>query len=246
MATDLPAEIQETYRKSQRLFLLKRYDDSLQEIRSVFEENKNSKELRMLAAGNYVEQGDYTQAIKHLTLCAQSHPDDPSVMAYLASVYRIAGNLNEAYATAMRGLIRFGDNDSLRVEMAKIAIRMGNLPYARAQIDRVLQMKPGEFDALYLDGLLFLLQKKYEMAEFRFRNALSVSSGKSDLILAHLHNNLGYTLERLAVADAASGRGALSLQRNEEAIRLYERALDTVPSNTIFAANADRLTRAGR
>jgi len=233
----LPAE----YDRALKLFAVKEYDKSLEVIRSVFDANSNSYALRMLAASNYIKLNQIPIARKHITQCQLSHPDRAEPYALMAAAYRVAGDLRAAYGAAMQGLIRFPNFIPLRTEMARTAIVMKNYPYAKSQIDVILRLDPNHFDGIYLEGILFLLQNRFEAAEFRFRNAMRIAENHDMETMPSLYNNLGVTLERQGDVLKATSDSNGSLQKYREALEAYQKAKNLSPSNPLFQRNGERL-----
>ncbi|MCB1171123.1 MAG: tetratricopeptide repeat protein [Leptospiraceae bacterium] len=194
---DLGAEELPRYNEAVQLFQQGKYEDSLEAIRSVFDDYKTSYDFRMLAAANYLEQSNFEAAVSHLRYCMKDHPGRAEPHALLAAVYRRSGQPVKALAHIRDVIGKFPDSDDIRWEAALSYLALDRVEAARTHVSKILSGNPSHFGALYLDGVLYLKAGDLENAEFRLRNAARVGTPDQNLQFGLL-NNLGLTLSLLA------------------------------------------------
>lgn len=212
------------YDEALKLFHEGRYEESLNVIRAVFDEHRGAVELRLLAAQNYLHLGDYEKAKAHMSFCLKEDREQTACYATLATIHRREGRTDRAIKTARAGIGKVGESVPLRLELASAFFARGNYAGARAHLDKVLQADANNFAAIYMDGLIFLKQKKFANAEFRLRHALDLKP-KTTIDLLHLYVNLGYAIEREGDRLLVAGERAEGIRRYSEATRFYNYAL---------------------
>ena len=234
-----PAEVQQGYRNALKLYQQGEYNRSLEVIRSVFNSAPQSYELRMLAAANYMRLGSYPNAATHLRTCIRQHPKRPEPVAMLGSVYRAMKQPGAAVTFLINGIVRHKGDARLRMELAQVYYSLGKYFPARQQLERILQANANYFDALYLDGMIFLREGKYENAEFRLNQALN-QKPRNKRVLASLYNNLGMALERSGdtYRQTEKGRSDFYYKNAEDN---YGFALKVDPNHPTAGANRDRI-----
>lgn len=230
------------YDEALKLYQANRYTDSLDVIRSVFDNHRNSERLRTLAAMNYAGLGEFENGFAHMRYCLQANPRSLPCRVTQAALYRSAGNPAAAVQAAAAGIRAMGDRPELRMEIAGAYYSMGRYPEARQHLDKALQQAPNDFHAIYLDGLIFLREGKFENAEFRLRHAMNIKTkNRSDM--AKLYINLGFALERQADAMAARGgeHATESKAVYKEASDFYRYALELESGNSLARGNLARV-----
>jgi tetratricopeptide (TPR) repeat protein len=228
------------YDEALKLFYGGRYRESLDVIRQVFDDNRGAVELRLLAAQNYTQLGEYENARAHMSFCLKENPDNLACHAMLSRIYRSEKRYDPAIKTAQTALGRLGDRIPLRLELAGAYYAKGNYAAARAHLEKVLQQEPGNFTAIYMDGLIFLKQGRFANAEFRLRNALELKP-KTALDLVNLYVNLGFALEREGDRLQGEGRSAEGLRKYSEAARFYHYALRIDSGHPQARENRERM-----
>ena len=233
------AEIPE-YSEALKKYQAGQYEESLNLIRSVFDANRKSQRLRMLAAANYLAQGNIQSAKDHLLFCIQDHPKSAAPRALLASLYRQQGNPQKSLKIAAQAIRQTGDSPGLRLELASSYLALRNYKAAHAHLARAVALDPESFHAIYIDGLVYLAEGNLDNAEFRFRNALELPvPGKSTL--AALYSNLGYVIEKKADRTKAEGKTNRAMLSYSEARRLYKQALEILPAYKKAASHLKRV-----
>ncbi len=236
----LLGEFSPEYREAVKLYAVARYRDSLEKIRLVFDRSPNSLELRLLAAANYKMLKEYNLARAHIAMALKEHPQRLEPYALKAALQRRQGRYWSAISTAQKGVQVFGEKAPLRLEIASAYYSMNRFVRARLHLQKVLELEPHNFYATYLDGLIFLKQGRYELAEFRLRNALELEIEEAE-DLADLYNNLGVVLERRAWQYRKAKNFAEFNRALKEALRYYNFSLAVKPEGIVAKNNQSRL-----
>ncbi|MFN3603624.1 MAG: tetratricopeptide repeat protein [Leptonema sp. (in: bacteria)] len=195
------------YEEALGLFKEKKYEESLNKIREVFDNYKNSLEFRLLAASNYLELKNFPNALAHLKYASQDHPNSYEVYILMSEVY----NASEQYQNSLQILNManqiFKEENQKKLiffQFAKTYYLMANNSQSRKYIENMIARFPSFAPAIYLDGILYLKEKNYELAEFRFKSLLSLKNLDPDL-KKRVYNNLGfiYSINLVKLPDAS-------------------------------------------
>ncbi len=232
------AEAPAGYSDALALYTQGKYEESLAKVRSVFEENKTSYHLRMLAAANHAHAGRWNDASAHLLYLMKDHPDRAEPAALYAAVLRKQGQTGEAQAYIAKAMQQDPKNTNYMLEAARIQYRAANFAQARKHIEQVLAVNPASQEALALDGLIFLRQGSPENAVFRFRQALKQPAA-SKAALSDLYNNMAVALRKSAEALEKAGNAGEAAGLRTEATEMIAHALEQNPGNAIAQANKD-------
>ncbi|MCE9597360.1 MAG: tetratricopeptide repeat protein [Spirochaetia bacterium] len=238
LASAIAAESPPGYSEALSLYTKGKYEESLAKIRSVFEENKTSVPLRLLAAANHIRAGRANDAWAHLVYATKDHPEQADPMAFMAAYYRRQGQSGEAMNWIGRAIATDPRNIAYKMEAARIYYKAGQYPQARKFTDDVLSQTPGHQEALALDALIFLRQGNPDNAVFRFRQALKQPAA-SKTALSNVYNNMGVALRKSAEVLDKSGNPAEAAARRTEAVEMFIKALELNPENTFAKANKD-------
>jgi len=239
LASGLNAQAPAGYPEALGLFSQGKYEDSLTKLRAVFEENKGSVHLRLLAAANHSRLGRANDAMAHLIYAIKDHPDDARPMAMLAAIYRKQGQLGEAQVWIGRAIDADGKTSDYKMEAARIFYKSGQYAAARKFIDQILAATPAHQDALALDGLIFLRQGNAENAVFRLGQALKYP-GTSKAAMSDVYNNMAVALRKFAEALDKGGNPAEASSRRTEATEMLLKAVELNPDNALAKANKDQ------
>jgi len=229
------------YTEALEAFQRKDYNASLESVRSYFDPASKSYEFRMLAASNYMNLGNYETAITHLSYCRTENPLRAEPLLLTAVALRKSGNLYGAAREIIQGINRYPQNVQFRIEMARVYFLLSKFPEARAQLDVALKLHPNHLHAMYLDGLIFIKQGRYEEAEFRLKNVLGMKS-LSVSLLPPLHNNLGLVLERLGEISLKSSDRDNAVLRFKESEDHYKKALSYNSEHPVYRRNLARVS----
>ena len=227
------------YRQALELYLKGNFEASLEKIRSIFEEHKDRLGLRLLAAANYTALGKASQAMSHIQIARRIYPQRFEPALFYVRTLRAQKKYYEAIAQARKAMRKIGRSPALVLEIAAVYYELKSYPKARAQVQRVLELDPQNYYAFYLDGLLFLQEGRYELAEFRLRNALALRpQHREDLKL--VYNNLALALEKKGEAlekRAKAGKQSRAIGKPKHIMpTLWQLSLRIVSSVTIKSA----------
>ncbi len=228
------------YQEALKLYLYNKYEASLEKIRSIFDQHKNHMALRMLAAFNYLALKNYPKAAAHAQIALREHPNRMEVSALYLRVLRARRKYSSALAFALRALRRFKGAVPLRLGLAAVYYEARQYRKAHRQLEYILAQEPQNFYAIYMDGLIFLQQGRYESAQFRLANALHIkSANQNDMLM--LYNNLGVVYEKQAELMAKKGLREQADNYYTQARRYYHYALEIRPEDPIIQANQARI-----
>jgi len=221
------------YESAMESFMNQKYEESLNKIREVFDNYKNSLEFRLLAAANYIELNNYDNALAHLRYAMNDHPDSYEVSILMSEVYIRKKQFNNATNLLYQAYNQFKNDKQkdiqIRYQIAKASYFAKNYQAARKQLETIIAQNPTFMPAFYLDGLIYLQQNNYELAQFRFNAITSLKEVDKDL-LKKVYNNLGVLQE-------------LAAKNNQEAIKYYKKALSIDPNYDIAKSNLARLEK---
>ncbi len=230
------------YNEALTLYRQKKYDASLEVLRSIFAEYKNSYELRMLASANYIRLQGYDSAMAHLQHCIEEHPDRWEPRLMMAGLLRSLRRYYPAIQQARVGLSRDPENRGLLLELARSLYKVGRYGEVRKSIEPLLKKNPDDPEALALEGLVFLRMKQYDLAEFRFRQALKHSPEEEK---PDLNNNLGFVVEKRGDQFYYQGNRIEAASLYKEASQLYATVLQKEPEHVEARLNQARIRKKG-
>lgn len=232
------------YEESLELFRQKKYEESLQKIREVFDNYRTSLEFRLLAASNYLELNDIPKALAHLNYAQMDHPNSWEIVLLLSEAYIRNHQYNIALKILYTGLENFKNekkiHNLLRYQLAKTFFSMNKYEKARQQLEYIIYNDPYNDKALFLDGVIYILQKNYELAEFRLKSILHVSNLDVDMI-AKVYNNLGVIKE--IYYNQMGDNSVLRDNLKKEALSYYNRAVELNTNYTVAKENLANLMK---
>jgi len=232
----LQAEGPAGYTEALALYGQGKYEDSLAKVRNIFDANRNSLHVRMLAAANHSRLGRPQDAITHLQYAIKDHPESAPAVAMLAAIYRRQGNLGDAQALIGRAIGLDGKNLDYRIESARIYYKSGNFAAARRVVGEILAQQSTHQEALALEGLILLQLGDSETAAFRLRHAL-MQKGGSKVFVSDIYNNMAVALRKSAEGLQKAGNPGEAAARRTEAVEMLARALELNPNNPSARAN---------
>lgn len=236
ITTPLLAEAPQGYSEALGLYGQGKYEESLAKVRSIFDANRGSLHIRMLAAANHARMGRFQDAATHLQYAVKDHPDSAPAFAMLAAVYRRTGNFGDAQALIGKAVALDGKNLDYRMESARIYYKSGAYAQARRVIGEILAQQSTHQEALALEGIILLQQGDAETAAFRLRHAL-MQKGGSKAFVSDIYNNMAVALRKNAEALDKAGNPAEAAARRTEAVEMLAKALELNPNNPQARAN---------
>jgi len=204
------------------------------------------------------------EAIEYLAhLIGDSPQPDPDARMELAFMYMLTGRDDDALSQVNQVLLEQGGRlDALRL-MAIINFRLGRLDAAWDDFQDLLASGQYRMDALYYLGRISDYREQHERAvrlysEVLFGMNSSFSQSRAAYLLAHQLDDVDGAVELLdKFADASpknaievvamKGQLLVSLQRFDEGLALFDKAIEYRPDNEGLAlGRSDLLLRIGR
>lgn len=229
------------YNEALVLYRHGKYPESLEKLRSIFEENRQSLELRMLAAANYERMDDHNNALAHLQYCVKDHPEKLEPRLMMAGIFRKMKRYYSAIGAARKALVIHPDNIDLQMEIARSFYSARNYKAAGQVLEKILSTEADNFEAVYIDGLIYLRMSNLETAEFRLRQALQLVP-EGNPVKADLLNNLGFAIERNGDVIRRKGKATEAQEFYVEARKYYEKALSIDAAHENAKINNQRVT----
>lgn len=231
------------YEVALKLFQEKKYEESLNKIREVFDNHRNSLELRLLAASNYIEINNYENAIAHLRYAIQDHPNSYEAYLLLSEVYNQINQYQNSILFLTKASQVLKANHERKIilyQLAKTYYLAKDWKNAKKIIENLIAIAPDYDLAIYLDGLIYLNQKNYELAEFRFKSLLSLKNLNQEL-KKRIYNNLGVI--RLSTANQYSKDSNDYKDTIKEAKEYFMKALNLDPDYEIANQNLNLIVK---
>src|SRR5215831_1954376 len=159
----------------------------------------------------YSSSGDVSGAVKLLTALVQQDPTSADRHARLGIAYTQQSQFRQA-ADEFREALRLDpSNDITRLSYVKASIILAEFQTALPAIQSYYRRKPGNFDGLYLLGVVERGLGNYTDAEALLRKAVTLNPNDYEV-----RYNLGYVLAKLGRAQEALPHLQKALQLNPE------------------------------
>ena len=219
---------------------------------------------QLLYARALMFEGEAEKAIEYLAhIIGDSPQPDPDARMELALMYMLSGRDDDALSQVNQVLLEQpGRLDGLRL-MAIINFRLERLDAAWDDFQDLLASGQYRMDALFYLGRIADYREQYERAvrlyrEVRFGSNSIFAQRRASALLAHQLDNVDGAFELLDEFAESSPDNAVdvvtlkaqllvSLERYEEALELYEKAVKFRPDNeNMILGRSDLLIRIGR
>lgn len=219
---------------------------------------------RLLYARALMSEGEKDKAIEYLAYMIGDSPyPDPDARMELALMYMLSGRDDDALSQVNQILLEHrGRHDALRL-MAIINFRLERLDAAWDDFEDLLASGQYRMDALYYLARIADYREQYERAirlyrEVRFGTNTMFSQRRASALLAHQLDDTDGAFELLDEFAAASPDNAvevvalkaqllISLERYEEGLALFDKAIEYRPDNvSMVLGRAELLLRVGR
>jgi TolB-like protein/Flp pilus assembly protein TadD len=151
---------------------LRRFDQSIAELRKAGELDPLSPMIGCDLADGYLHAGRYLEAEAELKRVLELYPDFIMAHSYLHAVILMEGNLADAESEARTYQSLTGDDSLLWNDNLYSLIMAGRLEDARRELRNMSHQKKGEFDSYQMARLYFLTGQKeagYAALEDAFR-----------------------------------------------------------------------------
>ena len=160
-------------------FLLGEYQDSVVYCQKILKLDITSTQARVIMAKNFLKQKKYHLA---RTVINQLGDHDQVEVANLKAQTAIAEeDYREAFGLLKTALSKHSNSTVLLMNLGLICLRFRQLVQARDYFERVLAKVNDHPDALLHLAIIDTLQKKYQLAEEKYRKLLSVGQAPSVL-----------------------------------------------------------------
>ena len=235
--------LDEKYTYAESLYLQKEYQASLIIINKYLLGGILPHKFRILAAANYLRLNETPKAIEQLGICIQEHPDNIESILFLSHIYLEINKTKSARKIARTAIKKFGYVSELYLLLAKSYYKEKEYTSARKNINLIFDNESNNQQAYFIDGLIFFQQKRYGMAEFRFRHALNLKN-TDNILQADILNNLGVVIEKKnRILDQGNINSNKDVQETlEEAKKFYLDAIKKNPDNIFAKNNLNRVT----
>ena len=113
---------------------------------------------------HYAKAGNFEAAERELRQAAESAPNDAEILGTLGSILAMSGKLEESTGWLEKALARDPENNITRRNLATNQWRLGRLPEARRNLERLLKANPGDQQATLILGMVAEKQHDYARA----------------------------------------------------------------------------------
>jgi len=164
-------------------FALREYEKAAAELKVALEFGSNDFDTSFTLAIAYLQQRQFTEARRVFDWMLQHFGDRPELHVVIGRAFRVAGRLPEAIdefkkAIALNPrLARVHDNLALAYLMNEGASRLVD---AEREFKTELISNPDEFFANYYLGIVYIFQRKWELAIAFLKNASRVQADNPD------------------------------------------------------------------
>ncbi|MDX6574052.1 MAG: hypothetical protein QOE96_5, partial [Blastocatellia bacterium] len=164
-------------------FALREYDKAAAELRAALEFGANDFDTGFTLAIAYLQQRQFKDARQVFDWMIQHLGDRPELHVVMGRAFRVAGRLPESIdefkkAIALNPtLARVHDNLALAYLMNEGASRLAD---AEQEFKTELVSNPNEFFANYYLGIVYIFQRKWELAIAFLKNASRVQAENPD------------------------------------------------------------------
>ena len=219
---------------------------------------------QLLYARALMFEGDADKAIEYLAHMIGDSPNpDPDARMELSLMYMLSGRDDDALSQVNQVLLEQpGRTDGLRL-MAIINFRLERLDAAWDDFQDLLASGQYRMDALYYLGRIADYREQYERAvrlyrEVRYGSNSMFAQRRASALLAHQLDDVEGAFRLLDEFAESSPDNAVdvvmlraqllvSLERYDEALELYEKAVEFRPDNeNMILGRSDLLIRIGR
>src|SRR5258706_321582 len=182
-------------------FALREYEKAAAELKLALDFGSNDFDISFTLAIAYLQQRQFSEARQIFDWMLQHLGDRPELHVVIGRAFRVAGRLPEAIdefkkAIALNpSLARVHDNLALAYLMNEGASR---LPDAEREFKTELASNPDEYFANYYLGIVYIFQRKWDLATAVLKNASRVQPDNPDPYF-----QLGQAYQELAQHDRA-------------------------------------------
>ena len=155
----------EIYIESGNIHLIKRdWGEAEMAYRKALEFNPKLLRAREGLAANYMAMGNQEKARQELIIATQTDPENEDVWHRLGNFYLQTKRFDE-YETFYRDLLQKKPKSIVaKKKMVEILLSKGDLKAAKAYTEEILKAEPGDTNALFFRGRIYLSEKDFRKA----------------------------------------------------------------------------------
>ena len=190
---------------AQALITQKKYSAAIDYLKTL----PAAEVLQMDLAIAYSKNGNVDQAVQTLSGILKENPSSAQTHANLGTVYVQQSRYREA-AAEFREALNIDPTDQVAlISYARALVVLGEFGSASPVIQGYVRRKPGDFEAIYLMGVVDRGLGNYADAENMLRRALALNANHYDV-----RYNLGFVLAKLGKPEEAREQFDKALQLN--------------------------------
>jgi len=130
------------------------------------------------------ELGAYPEAIDYLMRARDLVSNSKEVLLELARTYVMVSDVASAQALIDEGMALFPNDPDYSYLQARIYLMFGRYYLAEKKLTGVLEKNPGHIDSMLALGELFMIQKRFDLAESYFEKARYISPENPDVFIS--------------------------------------------------------------
>jgi len=185
-ALDLYAEIDDPiawFAQARIFYIINKPDLALEFIDRLIESDVYVDEALELRTRIYARKGDWNQAIEDTEILVERYPENTQLMMFLANLKIIVSDFTGAQEI-LRSLLGSGNDSMVLYTLSKACLGNKDLPCAKDQLRRVIELQP-RFGPAYLElGRVHELLGEKREAESVYKQYLEIEPDAVEAIVA--------------------------------------------------------------
>ncbi len=166
--------------KGRALLALEKIDEAREALESATVRNPEDTRIDYVKAMLYETTGDFTKAAQHYERVLSADPNDFASHMNLAGAYNKAGNEEKAVEALVRAERFFADSTLLQKEIGLLAWEMGDSVTARRHLERFVDVRADDVEALVVLGNIYLGTGELDQAFAAYNHAKVVARDKTE------------------------------------------------------------------
>ncbi len=166
--------------KGRALLALDRIDEAREALESAAIRNSEDPEIDYVKALLYEKRGEYGTAAQYHERVLSADPNDFASHMNVAAAYNRAGNEKKAVEALVRAERFFSDSTLLQREIGLLAWEMGDSVTARRHLERFVDIRADDVDALVVLGNIYLGAGELDKAFGAFNHAMAATRDKNE------------------------------------------------------------------
>lgn len=166
--------------KGRALLALGRIDEALESLDNAATRNPEDPEIDYVKATIYEKREEYGTAAQHYERVLSADPNNFAAHINVAVAYNRVGNEKKAVEALLRAERFFADSTSLQKEIGLLAWEMGDSATARRHLERFVDIRADDVDALVVLGNIYLGTGELDLAFGAFNHAMAAAQDKNE------------------------------------------------------------------